>query len=249
MRAGCGGVLGVLAVLLVAPAVGQAQTREPRVFVTVGGGVQNAGNALTDRLEWEVHLENATADIDYGTKSSTWFGGGAGVRLWRQLGAGIAYSSASRDGVAQVEAQIPHPFFFERPRAISGESASLSRSEAAIHAHALYIVPARGRLRIILSAGPSRFEVEQDIVTDVRFTEEFPFDEAAFQRADSRGISSTAIGFNVGADVAFMFTRVAGIAGLIRFSQATVDLARPDGAEVSVKAGGVQAGVGFRLAF
>lgn len=234
--------------LALAP-VAEAQTNEPRVFATVVGGVQSAGSELTDRLQWEVHLETATADIDYGAKSSSWFSGGAGLRLWRQLGVGVAYSSATRDGVAQIEGQIPHPFFFERPRPISGESATLARTENAVHVQALYIVPQRGRLSVILSAGPSRFDVEQDLVTDVQFTEEFPFDEAAFQRADSRAVSATAVGFNVGADVAYMFSRVAGVTGLVRFSQATVDLARPDGTRVSVKAGGVQAGVGLRLAF
>lgn len=263
MIAGCGGfgracppernarrrMLGVLGVLvLLAPAV-QAQTREPRVFLTVGGGMQSARSGLTDRVEWEAHLETAVATVDYGSDASRWFGGGAGIRLWRQLGAGVAFSSASRDDVASVQAQIPHPFFFERPRDIEGQSPSLSRSETAVHLQALYIVPSAGRLRIILSAGPSRIEVSQGTVTAIRYTEAFPFDTAAFDRADTRELSASAVGFNAGADVAFMLTRAAGLAGLVRFTQATVDVSRPDGAQLSLEAGGVQAGVGLRIAF
>lgn len=218
------------------------------MFVTLGGGVQAAGRA-TDQLEWEEHRETATAAVDYGIGSGPWFVGGGGVRLWRQLGAGVAVSHARRDGRGSVEARIPHPFLFEQPREISGDLASLGRSETSIHVQVLYVVPSRGRRRIVLSAGPSRVRVEQDVVTAVRFTEEYPFDEAAFQRADTLARSASAIGFNVGAEVAYMLTRALGVAGTARFTRATVDLARPDGGRFSVHAGGMQGGVGLRFAF
>jgi hypothetical protein len=254
---GCGGVRFArlvaamvafgLPVLVAAPAA--AQTGEPRVFVTVGGGVQGGGSAATDRLEWEVHRETADATVDYGAGSSRWFGGSVGLRLWRQLGAGVAFSSARRDGTAVIDARIPHPFHFDQRREISGEAPSLTRSEAGLHLQVLYIVPSNGRIRIMLAAGPSRFNVEQDVVHAVRFTEDYPFDDAVFQRAETLSRSASAVGFNVGADVAYMFTRAIGVAGVARYTRATVDLERPDGGRFSVDAGGMQGGLGLRVTF
>jgi len=231
------------------PASAPAQTREPRVFVTAGGGVQTGGTALTDRLEWQEHVETATATVDYAGGSGQWLGGGIGIRLWRQFGVGLALSNASQSGAASVQAQIPHPFHFDRRRGIEGTTGDLTRTETGLHAQLLYVLPAAGRIRLILSAGPSRIETTQDVVTAIRFTEEYPFDTAVFQRADTRALSASAVGFNVGADAAFMFHRSFGVAGIARFTRATMDLVRPDGGRVSVEAGGFQAGAGLRLAF
>jgi hypothetical protein len=244
-------VLGatMLAVLALVAAPAAAQTGEPRVFVTVGGGGQGGGPAATDRVEWEVHRETADATVDYGSGSSRWGGGGVGLRVWRQLGAGVAFSSARRDGSARIDARIPHPFHFDQRREIRGEAPSLTRAETGAHLQVLYVVPSQGRIRLVLAAGPSRFTVEQDVVSAVRFSEEYPFDEAAFERADTLSRKASAMGFNVGADVAYMFTRALGVAGTARYTRATVDLARPDGGRLSVDAGGMQGGVGLRFAF
>jgi hypothetical protein len=240
--------IAAFALLVLGAVPAAAQTAEPRVFVTFGAGVQG-GPATTDRIEWEEHRETADATIDYGASSARLFGGGIGLRLWRQFGAGVAVSTARRTGAAAVEARIPHPFHFDQRREISGDAPSLDRSETGVHVQLLYIVPSNGRVRIMLGGGPSRFQVEQDLVTAVRFTEQFPFDEASFQRADTLARSASAVGFHVGADVAYMFTRALGVAGTARFARATVDFVRPAGSRSSLDAGGMQGGVGLRFAF
>jgi hypothetical protein len=239
----------MLAALALFAAPVAAQTVQPRVFITAGGGVQGGGSAQTDRLEWEVHRETADATVDYSAGSSPWFGGGVGVRVWRQLGAGVAFSRARRDGPATLVARIPHPFHFDQRREITGEAPALARSEAGVHLQVLYLVPSQGRIRMILAAGPSRFTAEQDVVNAVRFTEDYPFDEAAFQRADTLSRSASAMGFHLGADIAYMFTRAIGLAGVARFTRATVRLSRPDGGRLSLDAGGMQGGVALRLVF
>jgi hypothetical protein len=239
-----------VAALFGSPAAAQSQARaprEPRVFLGVNGAVQASPGDLSGRLEWDVYTETATADVDYPTGSAPAFDGGVGVRLWKQLGAGVAFSRYSRDGMAQVDARIPHPFFFDQYREISGE-VETTRAETAVHVQVLYFLPAKGRLRVVLSGGPSRIEAEQDLVTDVQYTEEYPYDTATFRSATTRTFKEAKIGFNVGADVAYMFTRTFGVGGLVRFSGASMDLG-PDNGKVSVDAGGLQAGGGIRIAF
>jgi hypothetical protein len=224
-----------------------AQSPAPRVFIGINGGVQPSIADATGRLEFEENAETANATIDYPTSGGPAFEGSIGVRLWKQIGVGVAVSRFTADGDADVTASIPHPFFFNRPREISGTQ-SVSRAETGVHIQVMFIVPTSNRLQVILFGGPSRIEAEQDVVTGVRYDEEFPFDTATFRSADTRSFKASEIGFHAGADVAFMFTRNLGVGALVRFSRASVDLG-PDDSRVSTDVGGVQAGGGLRISF
>lgn len=243
--------IGLLAIAVATVAVtpAAAQARSPRIFVSVNGGVQAAPEEFTDRLEFEQYLETATVDVSYPSKGTPIFDGSVGIRLWKQLGAGVAFSGGTSDGSAGITGSIPHPFLFNQPREIEGEVSDISRSETAIHGQIFYILPRRGRIQLLLAAGPSRIEVEQDLATAVQFEDEFPFETATFQSATRRSATGSAIGFNAGADVAFMFTRVFGVGGMIRFSRASVDVETPQGRRASVDAGGIQGGGGIRIVF
>lgn len=239
-------VCAVLVVWGTVPAAGQ--TGGPRVLVSVNAAVQPAPQRVSDPFTFEAELETATVDVGYDFVQGTIVDGGVAVRLWKRMGAGVAVSRYSRDASATVTAAIPHPFFFEQPRDIAGEATGLARSETAVHLQIVYILPTTGRLRVLLTGGPSRIEVEQEIVTAVQYDEAFPFDTATFRSATSRGFKDAAVGFNAGADVSFMFTRMFGVGGLVRFSRASVDLG-PDDRRISFDAGGVQAGGGLRVVF
>ena len=143
----------------------------------------------------------------------------------------------------QVQATLPHPLFFQRNRQISGETGGLRREETGIHIQAQYQLPPFGKLYVTLAGGPSVLDTRQSIVTDVNYTEEFPYDSATYVGVDSQRVSGTATGFNVGADVRWMFTRNIGVGGLVRYTRASVDLTR-DGRTVTVDAGGTQVGGG-----
>ncbi|HEU4892892.1 MAG TPA: hypothetical protein VFT47_15160, partial [Vicinamibacterales bacterium] len=111
-----------------------------------------------------------------------------------------------------------------------------------------YQLPPFGSVYVTLAGGPSVLDIQQSIVTDVNYTEEFPYDTATYVGVDSQRASGTATGFNAGADVRWMFTRTIGVGGLVRYARASVDLTR-NGRTVKVDAGGAQVGGGIRLAF
>jgi hypothetical protein len=224
-----------------------AQSPEPRVFVGVNFGMQPSISDATGRLEFQENAETATATIDYPTTGGPAFEGSVGVRLWKQIGVGVAVSRFSSEGDAEVTASIPHPFFFDRPREVSGTE-NVGRAETGVHLQVMFVVPASNRFRILLFGGPSRIEAEQDVVTGVRYDEEFPFDTATYRSADTQSFKASEIGFHAGADVAFMFTRNVGVGGMVRFSRASVDLG-PAENRVSTDVGGVQAGGGIRFTF
>jgi hypothetical protein len=229
-----------------------AQTWPERVHISVNGAFQPTKNDFSDRFEFERNLETGSTSVDYPVQGGFIFDAGAGYRFWKNLAAGVSVSYFTRDDVASTTSSVPHPFFFNQPREVTGEATGVKRSETAVHVQAMYLVTTGGRLRLVFSGGPSFFTVEQDLVTEVTITETFPYDTAAFASARKDRQKGSAPAFNVGADVMWMLSRTLGVGGMVRFSRASVDLdapPNPANRTISVDAGGVYAGGGIRLAF
>lgn len=242
-------VLSLAIALSVAPTAAAQTPWSERVLISVNGAFQPTANDFRDRFEFERYLETGSTDVDYPVLGGVIFDAGAGYRMWKNLAAGVSVSFFTRDDAAATTTSVPHPFFFNQPREVTGEAAGLKRSETVVHLQAMYLIKHGRRLRVVLSGGPSFFSVEQDLVTEVVISETFPFDTATFASAQrSRQKGSTAA-FNVGADVMWMLNRTFGVGGLVRLSRASVDLDAPASRTVSVDAGGVYAGGGIRLVF
>jgi len=239
------GLMTVCALLGAMPAAAQPL---PRFTISVNGGYQPSTTSFDDRFTFDLNRETASVDTDYSVDAGPLFDAGVGFRIWKGLGAGIAISRFSVDSAGQAEATLPHPLFFQRNRQISGETTGITREETGIHIQVQYQLPPFGNVYVTLAGGPSVLDIQQSIVTDVNFTEEFPYDTATYVGVDSQRVSGTATGFNAGADVRWMFTRNVGVGGLVRYTRATVDLTR-NNRTVTVDAGGMQVGGGVRLAF
>jgi hypothetical protein len=225
-----------------------AQPAAGRVHVSISAAIQATENPFSDRVEFERNLETGSTSSRYPLGRGATFDAGAGLRVWKRLGIGAAVSVFRRDETVETDTRAPHPFFFETPRTVTGSVAGIGRSERAVHLMAQYTLAA-GRLRAIVSAGPSFLAVEQDLVTAVVYDEAFPFDTAAFRSGDTARARGTAAAINAGADVFWMFGRRVGAGGVLRFAKAPVDLDAPGGRTVTVDAGGLTAGAGIRLVF
>jgi hypothetical protein len=197
-----------------------------RAFISGNGGWQLSSTTFSDSRTLtdagQVDTEKRTLEADYETKSGPTFDIGGAVRLWGGLGAGVAVTRYSKSGDIGVSGTVPHPFFFNQPRAIDGTTPG-KREELAVHVDAVYVVPVNPRLQVAIFGGPSFFNVKQTLVSDYTFSQSYPYDSAAFTGATSAEESKSVTGFNVGADVGYYFTDVIGIGGVIRFSRATFD--------------------------
>ena len=170
----------------------------------------------------------------------------AGARLWRQLGVGVGVSRLSRSETVDLSGQLPHPFRFDRPRAVDGTEAGVAREETAIHVHARWGIPVSQSVEVALFGGPTFFSVSQAFVTGIDFDQAYPYDTATLTGAMTRTEDGSTIGFNVGADVSVYFSRWVGVGGLIRFSRSEVDLGdRP----TTIAVGGLHTAAGLRLRF
>ena len=238
-------VLGVLLVGL--PADSHAQAT--RGFVVVNGGYQVTTNDFADGAVKHENAEDGRLDTTYVLKGGPAFDVAAGGVLWGHLGVGVGVSRFSVATPGSLRATIPHPFFFDQARSVSGEAADLKREELAVHVQVRGVFPVGSRVQVMVFGGPSLFQVEQGVITDYTFDESYPYDDASFRSATTTTSSVSKIGFNAGGDVAFFFTRQVGLGATVQFAGATVDLPGVLGLTQKVKVGGGQAGVGLRLRF
>ena len=72
------------------------------------------------------------------------------------------------------------------PARISGDATGVKRTETAVHVQAVYLVNPGGKLRMAFSGGPTFFNLEQDLVTEVTVTEAYPYDTVTFAAAEKR---------------------------------------------------------------
>ena len=252
----------VLTLTGVAPSHAQQPAGNARAFISINGGLQaltgsfsesvvfpESGGVYREVLSAAAAQEQARLESDYRYRTGPLFDVSGGVRVapYFALGAGISWFSTEE--TAGVSAQLPHPLFFNRNRSISGVSLPLTRSEMAVHLQALVVVPATNSLTVMGFAGPTFFNVEQQVVTDVNFTHAYPFDTATFSSAVASRESGSAIGFNVGADVTWYFTDHVGIGWFTRYSRATLELLSAGNGTLEIKPGGLHTAWGLRLRF
>jgi hypothetical protein len=228
--------------LLAIVSASAAQAQE-RVIVSANVSYLAASHTFDDTRTFELNHETARFTADYEVEARTGMDIGAFVRLWRGLGAGVAYTGFKDERDIAISGTLPHPIVFGRDRSIEG-TAPGSREENAIHLSAAFIVPLSGKFQAVIFGGPSFFTVKQSVVTDIDWDEAYPFDTATFRSATVETEEESKTGFNVGADVAYYFTKTLGVGGIVRYSSTKVDFSLGE-----VDAGGAMVGGGVRLRF
>jgi len=150
-----------------------------------------------------------------------------------------------------VTGSIPHPFFFNTPRALSGTTSPLERSETAMHIQAAYVRLSKSkRIDVAIAGGPTFFTVSQELAADVTYTDAYPYDTLTFTGATSSKVSQTKVGFNAGVDIGWKLSDSFGVGGLVRFSRASLTFPLANTASgVSTTVGGLHAGGGVRFWF
>ena len=217
-----------------------------RVSINFGG--QLSSMTFTTTTTSTVYLETATINSSYTIPRGRLFDGGILFRVARSFGVGVALSAYSEHNDAAVTGSIPHPFFDNRLRPLSGSATGLQRSEISAHIQAAYMAASR-KVDFAIFGGPTIFRVSQDLVSNSPYTEAYPYDTVAFAQATTKA-EGTKVGFNVGVDVGYKLSRTVGVGGLVQYSRARLSFPLTDSAsDVSVDAGGLQAGGGVRFYF
>jgi hypothetical protein len=241
-------VIGVLlGIGLALPVAAHAQSAawSDRGYADIDAWYQPVSTTFTDTIHPIIQAEAADIGTSYEVQSAFGFDAGGGVRVWRNLALGGSFSRFAKSGTGTVDARVPHPFFFGRPRTVTGDADGLTRNESAVHVKATWMLPLRPRWQVALSGGPSWINVSQDLVTTVALTETYPYDTATLAGATSAQHSAGHIGFNVGADVAYLLRPHVGVGAGVSLSHARVPL----NDTITVDAGGAHITGGLRLRF
>ena len=179
---------------------------------------------------------------------------GLGVRLARGSGLALAGQWARRSTEANVSAELPPLIHPDRGfRAVAG-TAPVDQERQSLHLGASWSRVLGERTELSVSAGPSWFRVRQELVTDVSFTERYPFDAPAFGRADSTVGVGGGFGWHAALDMTWWLGRRLGAGALVRYTSGEVllDPGRPVGYladPVPALQRGVEVVGGFRVRF
>ena len=229
------------------------QPREPsprhyRLAITINGVQGTDTLSFADTNQFELFKEPAQIENVYSDPRSGGYEIGAQFRIVGPLAVGATVQRFANDREASYTASLPHPFFFDRFRELSGTSSGLTHEETAVHLDAVF-TKTWGPLTLDAFGGPSWFQTKTEVLVDILYEEAFPYDEVSFQGVEGRVLESRPIGFNVGASATF---RIAGIFGVdfgVRYSEARSKLFVEEGREIELDAGGLSVGAGLRFFF
>lgn len=218
-------------------------------WLSVNLGSQAAPTTFTGATTNQTNVETGTVTTSYPIRAARVFDVGAGARIWRNLGVGVSLSYTTQDDTLEITTRVPHPFFFNQIRTVTGQQEGVVRQETGVHIQAVWMIPATSHVRIGVFGGPSVILVKQGVVTTVNVTETYPYDTATFASADAPEQSRNAVGFHAGVDGSYMFNERIGVGGVARFTRAHATFTLADGGTVSADLGGAQLAAGLRVRF
>jgi hypothetical protein len=219
-----------------------------RLTVSLNGGFQVGDFDIARSTTFPLYDEEGRIDI---TQADLGGGGlfdfGANYRVMNRLGAGIAFTFNSSEGDGVVDGSIPHPLFFDQPRTLSASAEGLEHKERGVHLQATYHIPFTDTLDFTVSAGPSFFNISQDFVRRVTFSETPPFNSVTVDEVELISLRQNGFGFNIGVDASYTITPMIGVGVLARYTRGDADFDLNDNDTATVKAGGFQLAAGVRV--
>ncbi len=162
-----------------------------------------------------------------------------------KFGVRLGAEAFSRESTGTFDAQIPHPFYFARPRSISGTESSLGFSETAFTLTGVYR-GGSGKWKLNLEGGAAYFSVDATVAEKVSYGQVYPYDTATFSGIVPVNKTVSPFGFAVGLEVGRELTSSVSVVAQGRFTQGSGDL-DVNGQKINIKAGGAQARIGLRF--
>jgi opacity protein-like surface antigen len=221
-----------------------------KVYLSVNFGIQVGDNNLERSSTFDLYDETAEVNINQTINSGAFIEFGGAYKVRGNLGIGLTYGFISNAGDGTVSGSLPHPQFFDQPRSFTASAEDLGHTEQAVHFQAVWFVPFTEKVDFAISGGPSLFNVKQDLIRSVAFSENPPsFASVTIDSVDVIELRDSGWGFNIGADMTYALTPSIGVGALVRYSHGTIEFNISDTQTAEVTAGGFQIGAGVRLRF
>lgn len=183
------------------------------------------------------------------------FGLEGGFHVTPALGVGVHLDFVNYSYPVGLGLSVPHPFFFDLDATAGSETATpLERRDRNVDIMLTYDLPTQSAWRVRVFGGPTFFRLTQQMVDVIEY--DHIFNNTGLNLVEITGFefseaSGNSVGFNVGGDVAYFFTRHVGVGGVLRFNRGTVTIdSEPlSGESVDLTAGHLSAGAGVRFRF
>ena len=202
-------------------------------------------------------------DIGGGVMFGKWLGAGAswtsGFASWTYTDG--ALSSANAGDTVGLTATIPHPLVLNAHATGTGVTAErLRRLESALNMFVAFVPYESDKILVRIYGGPSYFWYKADMVQDVGYLQEFSTNPTSnvvtitdyFQEDDVKStFKVSTIGFHVGGDFAFFFSKAFGVGAGVRYSdgKANVEFEPMSEDSQDISMGGTSVFVGLRFRF
>lgn len=222
--------------------------RRHRFSISLNGVTATETLQFTDTNQFELFKEQAQFQSVYRDPRSQGLELGAQVRIAGPFAVGGAVQIFRHDREAVYQASLPHPFFFDRFRELSGSESGLTHEETVVHLDAV-LTQTWGPVTVDAFGGPSWFRTRTEVLVDVVYDEVFPYDDVLFQGVEGRVLENQPIGFNVGASATFRIASIFGLDFGVRYSEARAKLFVEDDRRIELDVGGLRFGAGLRLLF
>jgi hypothetical protein len=235
-----------------APASAQVGTAWiDRGYFNFNLGFESTSGTLNDSATFRLYDETGTKTIEQNVDSGSLVDFSVGARVWRNVSAGIGYHRGGNTSEAAGTLSVPHPVLFNANRVAAVSAGELDRTEQAFHIQLGYMIPLSEELSVHVTIGPSFFSLKQDVLTDVTYTEQAPFNSVSTTPVTTER-SDSAVGMNAGVDVTYKFYDTdayrIGAGAFLRYAGASARITVIEN-DVDSDVGGLQFGVGARIRF
>lgn len=233
--------------LCVAPAA--AQDRLPRVIVAVEGGSASTGEPPSQQASFTLNAETADFRAQHSVKTGGSVAVHGTVRVWQRLMLGISgtYDKGATD--IAVDARLPHPLLFNRPRTVQGDLTDRDYSAAGFDARVGWLFSLTPRVTLVTTAGPSWVWLRHPVLTEVGYREVFPFNTATFTGGETPTVRGSAVGMQAGVELGWRLMSHLGLQASASLRRVDVDLEPEDQSTFTVPARRVRVRGGVQLSF
>ena len=189
---------------------------DPRFLVTTNLGIQAQSTPRTDIVNFEYGDELGEIRSTQTLGPYVSFDIGGSMRVWKQIGVGMSLARTQGTATAMVEADVPHPMFYEWHRTARTSKAGLTHRELGYHIYGQLLLPISSSTLITVSGGPSYFNASQEVVVAVESIERNPpwFETVRIIPSNIENVATSAWGYNAGVDLTYYRNTLFGNLGL-----------------------------------
>jgi hypothetical protein len=228
--------------LLLAPSAFAQMKWTDRGFASVNFGAQAPSHNLDTVTTFDIYGETATQSASQDVGGGAFFDIGGGYKVWKNLAAGISFTFVGSSADLQVQASIPDPTFFDRPRPVTTTLPDAKHRQTAINLTGTWMMPVTDKIDVGFQFGPTIFLASQEVPGTLEISEPGPTVTSASLVKDDH----TTVGVHFGIDATYLITPKFGAGLLVRYSVGSVDVV---GATDGLTLGGFQIGFGGRARF